>query len=195
MVDAGALLKFPGGKNSGPKKAVHEQAPLPVMDSYDYEETVELYQIAIAVKKKAEDLVKVADDNRVSIRQAGIGIVAVQVSSILEGDRFQMIMDALEDAVYRRVPVTLSREGVDKIHRLEKLIAEADYVVVSLINRQGGNNASLSQTAPSYQAIPHAVALDNSTDVSRWMPAIIVGVAGIVAIIAILALTQQPRRR
>ena len=195
MVDAGALLKFPGGKNSGPKKAVHDAAPLPVMDSYDYEQTVELYQIAIAIKKKAEDLVKVADDNRTSIRQAGIGIVAVQVSSILEGDRFQMMMDALEDAVYRRVPVTLSREGVDKIHRLEKLIAEADFVVVSLINRQGGSNPSLSQAAPSYQAIPYAIAQDNSTDVSRWMPAIIVGVAGIVAIIAILALTQQNRRR
>jgi hypothetical protein len=194
MVDAGALLKFPGGKNSGPKKAVHDAAPLPVMDSYDYEQTVELYQIAIAIKKKAEDLVKVADENRTSIRQAGIGIVAVQVSSILEGDRFQMIMDALEDAVYRRVPVTLSREGVDKIHRLEKLIAEADYVVVNLISGKK-NDAELGQTAPAYQAIPYAIAQNNATDVSRWMPAIIVGVAGIVAIIAILALTQQPRRR
>jgi hypothetical protein len=149
MVDAGAVLKFPGGRPSK-KEVIHETSPLPAMDSYSYEDTVDLYQIAVSVKRKSEELIKFVDENRAVARSAGIEILAVQVGAILEGDRLQRVMDALEDAVYRRTAVTLTRDGVDKIHRIEKLTADADQVIIGFMNGKKVD-PQLGQALPTYQ--------------------------------------------
>lgn len=194
MADGGAVLKFPGGKPSKKQEEAFEPTPPPAMDSYSHEDTVDLYQIASSVKRKAEDLIKFVDDNRAVARSAGIEILGVQVGSILEGDRFERVMDALEDAVFRRVGVTLTRDGVDKIHRLEKLTADADQVIIGFMNGKKIEPQLGQATAPSYPAVFQVPAAQNTgSDVSKWMPVIVIGIAGIVGIIAILALTQRTK--
>lgn len=199
MADGGAVLRFPGGKNPkeeslplvkqcGPTEPGNP--PLPVMDSYDYDETVALYQIASSVKKKGEDLGTFVDQNRQVARQAGIEMVTVQITSILEGDKFQRVMDSLEDAVYRRSPISLTRDGADKVHRLEKLIAEADGTIIQHMTGRSIAPA-MGQNVTQYQPIP-MYSERASSDVATWIPVVIIGIAGIVGVIAIIALTRQP---
>lgn len=203
MADAGAVLKFPGGKNpksesvvplvKKPSPPAQLGAPSsPAMDSYDYDETVSLYQIASAVKKKAEDLGTFVDQNRQIARQAGIEMLAVQIGSILEGNKFQRVVDALEDSVYRRIPITLTRDGADKVHRMERLIAEADSTIVQHMTGRRGEPAMGQIAAP--QQIPYQTYSERaSSDVSTWLPIVIIGIAGIVGVIAIIAMTRQPQ--
>lgn len=196
MPDSGAVLKFPGGRGDKVEKSIpinHEAPAAPQLDSFSYDETVDLYQIATSVKKKAEDLGTFVDQNRVIARQAGVEMIAVQITSILEGDRFQRVVEALEDAVYRRVPISLTRAGADKVHRLERLISEADASIVQFMT---GRRVEPSMGAVQPQAyIPPYVlhGSGNSSDASTWMPVVIIGIAGIVGVIAIIALTSRPR--
>jgi hypothetical protein len=147
------------------------------MDSYDYEETLHLYGVAVEVSKRCEEFIRFVEDNRLSSFPAPVGVISVQVNSILEGDRFKGVMGALKDAVNQRTGVTLSREGLDKVYRLEKLIADADQVSGLSGGRKGrslGSSVSLGQF-----------------DISGWTPVILVSIAGIVGIFAIFALSKS----
>lgn len=201
MATPGTVLSFPGGRDNKKDKKessvplTHQSPPMPAIDSYDYDETVSLYQIATSVKKKAEDLVLFVEQNRSVARQAGVEMLAVQLNSILEGEKFQRVVDSLEDGVYRRVPVSLTQDGVDKVHRMERLIADADSVIVHFMNGRK-IEPGLGQTQPSaYPMAPYPMyAPAPSSDMSGWMPVIIISIAGIVGVIAILALAQQSRK-
>jgi hypothetical protein len=199
MADPGSLLKFPGGK---PEKALpftSKGGSLPTLDTYEYDETVNLYQIATSVKKKAEDLIQFVDQNRAVARQAGIELLTVQLTSILEGDKFQRVVDALEDAVYRRVPIALTQDGIDKVHRMERLIADADSFIVNFMNGKkiepmlGQAPTPSGSTYPSFSPYP-VYAPHQSSDLGTWMPVLIIGIAGIVGVIAIIALSNNRPR-
>jgi hypothetical protein len=196
MADPGAVLKFPGGKPPPAETSLpltSKGTNLPKLSSYDYDETVNLYQIASSVKKKAEDLILFVEQNRSVARQAGIEMLAVQLTSILEGDKFQRVVDSLEDSVYRRIPVSLTQEGVDKVHRMERLIADADHVIVNYMNGRKVE-PMMGQTAPPYSAMPFPVYNNSgSSDAGTWIPVVIIGIAGIIGVIAIIALTNRPR--
>jgi hypothetical protein len=166
------------------------------MDTYGHDDALDLYQIATSVKRKAEELVKFVDDNRGLARQAGIEVIAVQVNSILEGEKFQRVVDALEDAVYRGIQTNLTREGAEKVHRLEKLVSDADSIIISYMNgKKPAGEYTMGQQAPApmYLPAPMYQEAPRRTDSSDWMPAIIFGIAGLVGLIAILAITQQSR--
>ena len=194
MADGGSVLKFPAGKEDIPAKS-RKAPPPPAMDNYGHDEALDLYQIATSVKRKAEELVKFVDDNRGLARQAGIEVVAVQVNSILEGEKFQRVIDALEDAVYRGIPTNLTREGAEKVHRLEKLVADADTIIISHMNgKKPAGDYSMGQQQPTmFLPAPVYSEAPRRTDSSDWMPAIIFGIAGLVGLIAILAITQSRR--
>lgn len=195
MADQGAVLKFPGGKPPAetPLPLTSKGTNFPKLSSYDYDETVNLYQIASSVKKKAEDLILFVEQNRSVARQAGIEMLAVQLTSILEGDKFQRVVDSLEDSVYRRIPVSLTQEGVDKVHRMERLIADADHVIVNYMNGRKVE-PMMGQSAPSYAQMPFPMYANHpSSDAGTWIPVVIIGIAGIIGVIAIIALTNRPR--
>lgn len=196
MADPGSLLKFPGGKPEKPEKPVPFCPPTvtPKLDSYEYDETVNLYQVATSVKKKAEDLVQFVDQNRPIARQAGIEMLAVQLNSILEGEKFQRVVDALEDSVYRRVPVALTQDGIDKVHRMERLIADADKVIVNYMNGRKIEPMMGQSSAPSFAPYP-VYGPQPTSDLGTWMPVLIIGIAGIVGVIAIIALSNNNRPR
>lgn len=181
MPEAGAVLKFPGGKP--PKKAeTLKSAPsLPAMDSYEYEDTVELHTIALSVKRKGEEIISLIDEDRDAARRVGIEVLGVQIRSILEGEKLTRVIDALEDAIYRKVPCSLTREGVDKVHRLERLVSDADSIVVQ---RMSGRRGDLGKSLKAVYS--ERSSIDNSI----WIPLVIVGIAGIVGVIAILAFAQ-----
>lgn len=184
MFNGGALHKFPGGKGDASKSSFslpREPSPLPTLDAYTFEETVGLYEVTLSVKKKAEDLI--LPKNRSVARQAGIEMLAVQIVAILEGDKFQRVVEALEDAVYRRVPISLTREGTDKVHRLERLVADADTGLKHFMSGRG--------VAPMLGQ-PAAYGGQASNDMSLWMPVAVIGVVGIL-VIAIIAITQKSR--
>jgi hypothetical protein len=197
MADPAGVLKFPGGKpekEGKPLPITHQGTNLPKLDTYDYDETVNLYQIATSVKKKAEDLVQFVDQNRPVARQAGIEMLAVQLNSILEGEKFQRVIDSLEDAVYRRVPVSLTQDGVDKVHRMERLIADADSVIVNFMNGRKIEPMMGQSALPAFGPYP-VYGHQQSSDVGTWMPVLIIGIAGIVGVIAIIALSNNNRPR
>lgn len=191
---ADAVLKFPGGKPDKSAKAIpFEGSNPPKLDSFSYDETVDLYQIATSVKKRAEDLVTFVDQNRQIARQAGMEILAVQLNSTLEGERFQRIIDALEDAVYRRVPVSLTRDGTDKVHRMERLIADADTAISNFMSGRKIDPV-MGQVALPLMGQHPVIAHAPSSDIGTWLPVVIIGVAGIVGVIAIIALNRnQPQ--
>jgi hypothetical protein len=195
MANPAGVLKFPGGKGK-PEVSLpltREGPSTPAFDKYDYDEAVALYQIATFVKNKAEDLSKFVDENRQIARQAGIEMLVVQITSILEGEKFQRVVDALQDAVYRRVPITLTRDGADKVHRLEKLISEADSSVIQFMTGRKAE-PNLGQGVPLYSPASIPIYADRgSNDVSTWIPVVVIGIAGIVGVIAIIALTNRPR--
>jgi hypothetical protein len=197
MADPGAVLKFPGGKPppaETPLPLTSKGTTVPKLSSYDYDETVNLYQIATSVKKKAEDLILFVEQNRSVARQAGIEMLAVQLTSILEGEKFQRVVDSLEDSVYRRIPVALTQAGVDKVHRMERLIADADHVIVNYMNGRKVEPMMGQSSGPSYSQMPFPVyANSGSSDAGTWIPVVIIGIAGIIGVIAIIALTNRPR--
>lgn len=182
MPEAGAVLKFPGGKS--PKKSEASQAapPPPVMDAYQYEDTVELYTIAVSVKRKGEDIISLIDEDREAARKLDIEVLGVQIRSILEGEKLTRVIDALEDSVYRKVPCSLTREGVDKVHRLERLVSDADVIMIKRMSGHRGETAV---------ALNGAIPARSPVDSGFWIPLVIVGVSGIIGVIALIALTQS----
>jgi len=211
MAEGGAVLKFPAGKpgkSDIPLTKTKAQAlpPIPPLERYDYDKTVELYQIGSSVKRKAQELVTFINQNRQIARQAGIELLGVQLTSILEGDRFQPVVDALEDAVHRQIPVSLTHEGLGKIHEVERLIADADNVIVHFMNGKKvepslGQAVSPQAPAPvvTYTpSTPYPVPYpmyppQASNDASAWIPVVIIGIAGIIGVIAIIAITQKKK--
>lgn len=211
MAEGGAVLKFPAGKpgkSDIPLTKTKSQAlpPIPPLEKYDYDKTVELYQIGSSVKRKAQDLVTFINQNRTIARQAGIELLGVQLTSILEGDRFQPVVDALEDAVHRQIPVSLTHEGLGKIHEVERLIADADNVIVHFMNGKkiepSMGQAASAAPAPTVTytpSTPYPVPYpmyppQPASESSAWIPVVIIGIAGIVGVIAIIAITQQKKR-
>jgi hypothetical protein len=182
----GNVLNFPF------QKAKREVSPLQLacqkpitpistpMDSYDLEETLTLHEIVSSIRKRAQILERFLDNNRALARDAGIEMLVVQISSILEGDKFQRVADALDDAAAEKMPISLTREGSDKVHRLERLVAEADGIVV---NFMGGRKIELGQASP--------IGDRSSNHISIWIPVLIIGVAGIVGVLALMAFTNK----
>ncbi len=178
MPEAGAVLKFPGGKPPKKPESIKPPPSLPSMDSYEYEETVELHQIAISVKRRGEEIVSLIDEDRDAARKAGIEVLGLQIRAILEGEKFSRVMDALEDATFRRVAVQLTREGIDKVHRLERLVSDADTIV---IQRMSGRKKELGR---SIGDLPQRTQLDSGF----WVPLVIVGIAGVLGVLGVVAI-------
>lgn len=192
MADAGAVLKFPVTKQPA-KAASASPAPVPPkLNQYTREESLSIYEIASSVRKKSEDFVTFVEQNRGVARQAGVEMLAVQLTSILEGGKFQQVMDALEASAFGNVPLSLTQEGADKISRMERLVADVDHVIVSFMN--GRRVEPMMGQTPSLPAsIQVPLYQERSSDgISAWIPVIIIGVAGIVGVIAIISLSGQP---
>lgn len=106
-------------------------APLPPLEKaitfepFDPLRTKDLYLAAHAALTGSESLLDFIDTSRDLARQAGIESIGIEILAIMQGSRFSRVIDALSDSVQKNGPVSLSREGLGTLRRVEALIAEA----------------------------------------------------------------------
>src|SRR4029077_17216199 len=145
----GEVLRFPRPeKDNSPEKALAFDVREPaVVEKFELEQVQNLLVVAQKVSSGCKALLEFIHVNRDLSKQAGIETIAVEVVAILEGDRFERLLDALEDGVVSSKPVHLSIEGLSKLRRMETLLAEAS----NNINRftQGGHRLAEASQARS----------------------------------------------
>jgi hypothetical protein len=136
---AGEVLKFPKGESGGSKErelAFNLRGPQK-LEKFELGQSQDLLFVAQRVTSGCKALLEFIDLNRDLSRKAGIETIAIELSTSLEGEGFERIMDALEEASAEGKPVHLSMDGLARLRRMEALLAEAS----SNINRftQGGH--------------------------------------------------------
>lgn len=114
------VFQFPGSQGHKPKILPEHETT-----SLDGRKTQSLLNLCATLKGNVKQLVDFMDSNRDAARQAGIESIAIEMNTILEGGRFDRIHGALQEAALEGVPAEITIEGLDKVHRLERLVAEA----------------------------------------------------------------------
>jgi hypothetical protein len=118
------VLRFPmPGEIPKPPRP---QAPLPAQGAFDAAQAKSTLAILDSAVAKAEILVGFVREDRSQASAAGIEGVGLEIMTILESERFVRLRDALEEAVRSGEGITLSHEGLGKLHRLEALVAEGE---------------------------------------------------------------------
>ncbi len=190
-----AILQFPDAFGNSQKRGqpVCSVPEMPTLDRFDHVATAELFKISKAVKDSASELIEFVDTNRQMARMAGIETIAIEVSTLLEGDRLAGVLDALRDAGSKGREAELTQEGLSRLRRAEKLIAEAN----SNIKTYLGNPSQKSQIPEMSGAYNHFVAqsrFSSSNDSSVWMPFVLIGAISIVGIVATIAFMSMKQR-
>lgn len=120
---AGEVLRFPGSGGEERKVPTFRQAP--VLETFEVAESAELLIVAQQALTGAETLLEFIHENRDLARHCGIETIGVEIVAIMEGDRFSSVVDALEEAVRRERPASLTANGLAILRRMEALLAEA----------------------------------------------------------------------
>lgn len=141
------LHKFPvpgGGKRA-------QVRPPPVFETFSPERTNELLEVAQGAIATAQILLDFVHDNRDVAHQAGIETIAIEMASIIQGERWNGLVDALEEAVQSGRPLELTRDGLSILRRMEALIAESsmnmrkftegDFTVMELVEIRARRDA------------------------------------------------------
>lgn len=116
-----AVLKFPS--YSGEGKA--PQSKPVTFSTFDASRAAELLIAARSAVSSAELLLAFVHNNRSIAQQAGIESVVIEISAIMEGERFSGVIDAIEEAGANKESLDLSHGGLSTLRRIEALIAEA----------------------------------------------------------------------
>jgi hypothetical protein len=116
--------KFPS--QDGARQWLANQAPPPEVEVFDRDKVKELQAVVQHVFQGSSVLVDFLQADRELARKAGIESLCIEITAILEGGKFDRVMDTLEEAVQKNTPVTLTKDGLSRIRRLESLLAEAD---------------------------------------------------------------------
>lgn len=184
------LLKFPSNKPSS--EVCRLPTPIVVQtESFDFESTLEFYQLAVSLSKRSEEIISFMDKNRADARKAGIESLAIEISSIMEGSRFAQVLDALEDAVYRNAPVQLTPAGLAKLHRLETVVSEADGIITA--NAMDWSTGSTRASEKTFIPVMGQASGKSSSESSTWIPFLIIGTIGVVGIVAVVAFLSRDR--
>ena len=187
MINSG-LLKFPGNASSSARKSPVAPAELPHVERFDLGSTMELYKVAKSVYDRSIELVDFVDADRNLARQAGVETIAIEVSSMLEGGRFGAVLDTLRDSASKNQPVDITQMGIDKVRRMEKLLAEASS---SIANFLGSGYVRNEGPLPNLGQGPVQNAQSGSqNDPVLWAPFLLFGVVAVVGIAAALILTK-----
>lgn len=186
---ASNILKFPSNKPTA--EVCAPTTPIFIQtESFDFESTLELYQLAVSLSKRSEEIIHFTDKNRSDARKAGIETLAIEISSIMEGSRFAQVLDTLEDAVYRHEPVDLTPAGLAKLHRLETIVSEADGVIVSnAMEWSAGRSRPVEKTFVPVLG----QSANRSSDFSTWIPFLVIGMIGVVGVVAVVAFVSRDR--
>jgi hypothetical protein len=115
------ILRFPG---QAEKPSPPPPAPLPPLDTFDAEHTRTLGSILGTALHEAKVLVDFVHQDRAAASRAGMEGVGVEIAALLDSDKFSKMKTALFEAVRLGDGVTLTHDGLARLHRLEALVAE-----------------------------------------------------------------------
>jgi hypothetical protein len=123
----GAVLKFPRSEKpeGGGRPLALNLRPEVQLERFDQERCVELLAVMQRVLDGSNELLEFVDSHRDAARRAGVDTIAIEISVLLESDRLERLLDALEDAALRRREVHVTLDGLSRLRRLERLLAEA----------------------------------------------------------------------
>lgn len=137
----GAVHRFPGMGQPEPERVAPSPAPAATVNVYDAEQARELYSTFLGVSEKAKAIVGFMRKDLAG--QAGVEWTWLEITTILDSDRFKRMQDALTEAVRTGEGVTLTHEGLGKLHRLEALVSEG-MQTVERWKESGGKSLALS---------------------------------------------------
>jgi hypothetical protein len=99
--------------------------PIPQKEPISNGRTAELLSISKKVMSGAQELLAFVDDNRDAARLAGVETIAIELASMMEGERLTRVHSTLEKATLSGNDAEVTMDGIDRLKRAEKLLAEA----------------------------------------------------------------------
>lgn len=183
----GALHRFPV------KLSQSSFQPLPqeefeVLDVSRAEELLKLVQSQLF---KIGDLVTFMDDHREETRRLGVESIAIELCALYEGGRISAVRDELADAVSHRRRARITPEGMDYVHRVEKLLAKTESPMAQARRAEAPAPRNLLEGAPRLSAVPV------STDMLIWGSVVMASlVAGVLVVCHVVAspAPKEPKR-
>ena len=161
------ILRFP--QPDRPARPKPSLRPAPIFETVDPPHARQLLDLSSTLVMKAQELVEYAESHREAARQAGVESIAIQVSVVLEGNRLEHVIDALEEAVETKKPVQVTVEGLHRLRRFERLLSEG----AQNLARFGGS-LSLGDRAAPLRGVPLSPPLPGILFV---LPFVILGLA------------------
>lgn len=99
--------------------------PVPTKEPISNGRTVELLSISKKVMEGTRELLAFVDDNRDAARLAGVETIAIELAAMMEGERLTRVHSTLEKATLSGKDAEVTMDGIDRLKRAEKLLAEA----------------------------------------------------------------------
>jgi hypothetical protein len=116
------VLRFPGV--IGPQFSTTVRGALPGLETFDAAQAKTLHSIVENAVAKADILTGFVRSNREHAAEVGLEGIGLEITMIQESNRFKRLRNALEESVRLGEEVTLTHDGLGKIHRLEVLVSE-----------------------------------------------------------------------
>lgn len=118
-----AVHRFP--LSGGGKGLSQAPSPATAFATFDPNSASELLVAARSALSTADLLLNFVHNNRSIARQAGVETIIIEIFAVMQGESFNGVIDALEEAGTTGQPLNLSHGGLTTLRRIEALIAEA----------------------------------------------------------------------
>lgn len=118
----GALHSFPPARPAAYPAEL--ASPEPQKNAFGVHESRRLLSMAHVVYERAVEIIEWLDGDRERFEEAGVEGMAIELSSILEGNRLEGVLDELRNAARAKRPAEVSDDGLRTLRRAEKLVAE-----------------------------------------------------------------------
>lgn len=120
-----------------------EKKPL---EHFTCEQAKSLCRIARQVYRRGKALIEFIDFQRFLSMQAGIETIGIEVASLINSERVERLLDALDDAVEHEEGVDLTPEGLGMLKQVERLLAEAANNISRFTNAASPDWAQIGDT-------------------------------------------------
>lgn len=120
-----------------------EKKPL---EHFTCEQAKSLCRIARQVYRRGKALIEFIDHQRFMSMQAGIETIGIEVASLINSERVDRLLDALDDAIEEEEGVDLTPEGLGMLKQVERLLAEAASNISRFTNAASPDWAQIGDT-------------------------------------------------
>lgn len=178
------LLKFPiKAKPSSAPPPPPSIRPAATFESIDIQNAQEMLKLLQGIMTESDRLLDFVDTHRDVARQAGIESIGIEISSMLEGEKLDAVVDALETAVEKGVPANISQQGLARIRRIERLVAEAASNITRFSDHDLGTAEALGGRLPLSKLAGIGGSFPSAAGgFPLWVPFVFLGLVAIGAI-------------